>query len=240
MYDGAHGVTFGTYHTWNDWHLIPASRPVISPPAERTSYITVPGMDGAWDYSQAGTGRAVFDDREGSLEFYVENGYWDWNTAYTTIANALGGRRMTVILDDDASHFYRGACWVNKWKSDKGHSTISISYKLYPYKKERFSSLEPWEWDTFNFDLDIVREYKDLTVSGSMGLVVPGTKEANRAVVTAVSGSVTVTVTSGSVQVVSVTLQNGGSYELLVENKEYTFTFSGEGVVSVEYRGGML
>lgn len=240
MYDGEHGVTFGTYHSWKDWHLVPASRPVIDPPAERTNYVTVPGMDGAWDYSQAGVGRATFDDREGSLEFYVENGYWDWNTAYTIILNALGGRRMTVVLDDDASHYYRGACWVNRWKSDKGHSSIVINYKLYPYKKEKFSSIEPWEWDTFNFEQDIVREYGDLAVNGSYTLTVPGTKEANRALVTAKSGSLEVNISCNGAKVTSAVIQNGGSLEVLVENKEYIFTFSGTGVASVEYRGGLL
>lgn len=240
MYNEEHGVTFGTYHTWRDWHLIPASRPVIAPPKERTSYVTVEGMDGAWDLSQAVTGRPVFDDREGNLDFYVENDYWDWNTAYTTILNALGGRRMTVILDDDPSHFYRGACWVDKWKSDKGHSTISIKYKLYPYKREKFSSVEPWEWDTFNFDLDIIRQYKDIQVNGSYYLTVPGMKEANRATVTVTNGTMTVMVTTPGILVTYATLQNGGSLEVVVENQDYTFAFTGTGTVTVDYRGGML
>ena len=38
--------------TWDDWKLIPSSRPVIAPPIERTKFATVPGRDGSLDYSQ--------------------------------------------------------------------------------------------------------------------------------------------------------------------------------------------
>ncbi len=38
--------------TWDDWKLIPSSRPVIAPPIERTKFVTVPGRDGALDYSR--------------------------------------------------------------------------------------------------------------------------------------------------------------------------------------------
>lgn len=31
--------------TWDDWKLIPSSRPVIAPPIERTKFVTVPGRD---------------------------------------------------------------------------------------------------------------------------------------------------------------------------------------------------
>ena len=105
MYNEEHGVTIGRYHSWKHWHLIPTSRPVINPPTERTNLVTVAGMDGSWDLSQAVAQRPVYNDREGTLEFYVENDYWDWNTAYTTIQNALCGKRHMVILDDDRSHF---------------------------------------------------------------------------------------------------------------------------------------
>ena len=33
--------------TWDDWKLIPSSRPVIAPPIERTKFVTVPGRETA-------------------------------------------------------------------------------------------------------------------------------------------------------------------------------------------------
>lgn len=52
-------------NTWDYWFLIPSSRPVISPPIERTNFVTVPGRDGNLDYSQSVSGKPTFDNRTG-------------------------------------------------------------------------------------------------------------------------------------------------------------------------------
>lgn len=119
-------------NTWDDWHLIPSSRPVIAPPQERTNFVTVGGRDGVLDFSQTLSGRPVFDNRSGSIEFYVENDYWDWETAYTTICETLQGKRIKMALEDNPSHYYEGLLYVDKWTSDKGHSKISLKYNLHP------------------------------------------------------------------------------------------------------------
>ena len=120
--------------TWDDWKLIPSSRPVIAPPIERTNFVTVPGRDGSLDYSQTVPKRATFDDRTGKIEFYLENDYegWDWETAYTTICERLKGKRVRFALEDNPSHYYEGLLWVNQFKSDKGHSKITLEYRLHP------------------------------------------------------------------------------------------------------------
>lgn len=120
--------------TWDDWKLIPSSRPVIAPPIERTKFVTVPGRDGSLDYSQTVPKRATFDDRTGKIEFYIENDYdgWDWETAYTTICERLKGKRVRFALEDNPSHYYEGLLWVNQLKSDKGHSKITLEYRLHP------------------------------------------------------------------------------------------------------------
>lgn len=120
--------------TYDDWHLIPSSAPVISPPIERTSFVTVPGMDGTLDYSQTVAGKAVYDNRTGKLEFYLEQGVenWDWETAYTTICDALKGKRVELALADNPAHYYKGLLWVSAYKSDKNFSTITLEYNLHP------------------------------------------------------------------------------------------------------------
>ena len=120
--------------TWDDWKLIPSSRPVIAPPIERTKFVTVPCRDGALDYSRTPANRPTYDDRTGKIEFYLENDYagWDWETAYTTICEALKGQRVRFALEDNPSHYYSGLLWVNQLKSDKGHSKITLEYNLHP------------------------------------------------------------------------------------------------------------
>ena len=119
-------------NTWSDWHLIPSSRPVIAAAMERTKFVTVGGRSGVLDYSQTLSGRPVFDDRTGSIEFYVENDYWDWETAYVTICETLQGKRVQLALEDNPAHYYEGLLYVDKWNSDKGHSKINLKYDLHP------------------------------------------------------------------------------------------------------------
>lgn len=119
-------------NTWSDWHLIPSSRPVIAAAMERTKFVTVGGRSGVLDYSQTLSGRPVFDDRTGSIEFYVENDYWDWETAYMTICETLQGKRVQLALEDNPAHYYEGLLYVDKWTSDKGHSKINLKYDLHP------------------------------------------------------------------------------------------------------------
>ena len=38
-------------NTWNDWHLIPSSRPLINPPSFKSNYIDIPGANGSIDAS---------------------------------------------------------------------------------------------------------------------------------------------------------------------------------------------
>ena len=120
------------YNTWDDWHLIPSSRPVIAPAKERTNFVTVNGRDGVLDFSQTLAGKPTFDNRSGSIEFYVENGYWDWETAYTAICGILQGKRVQLALEDNPAHSYEGLLYVDKWSSEKGHSKITLKYDLHP------------------------------------------------------------------------------------------------------------
>ena len=52
-----HSITIGTKNTWDDWHLIPKSRPLVNPPSVKTNVVDIPGGDGALDLSTALSGR---------------------------------------------------------------------------------------------------------------------------------------------------------------------------------------
>ena len=166
-YDGKHSIKFGSYDSWVDWHLIPTSRPVVAPPAERTSFVTVPGRHGKVDMSWALSGGPIYDNRTGSFEFYVDTSKWNgWHTAYQTIMSKLQGTRIQLILTDDPSWYYEGLCWVDKWTSDERYSTITIKYDLYPFKKRIVFTESSWLWDPFDFENGVIGD----SVSGEEAL----------------------------------------------------------------------
>lgn len=147
-------------NTWKDWHLIPSTRPLFNPPEPKTNYLDVPGMNGSIDLSNAlSDGYPTFQDRTGSQEFYVMNGYKEWYAAYSDIMNFCHGEVCKVILEDEPSYYYLGRVKVNSWKSEKDWSKIVLDFTLDPYKYELTSSVEPWRWDPFSFIDGIVPEY---------------------------------------------------------------------------------
>ena len=146
-----HSVTYGEKNTWDDWHLIPTSRPLFNPPGVKTSYLDIPGANGIIDLTESLTGYPVFENRTGSQEYIVSNGYKPWDVIYSEIMNYLHGQRMKAVLEDDKAFYYEGRFNVNQWKSDKNWSLITIDYDVYPYKKELNSSVEDWFWESFDF-----------------------------------------------------------------------------------------
>ena len=139
-----HSVTFGDKNTWDDWRLVPSSRPVFNPPAQKVKTLDIPGGDGVIDLSQALTRYPVYQNRTGSIEFIVMNDFKPWHMAYSDIMDYLHGQSMRAILEDDPEYFYEGRFTVNTWKSEKDWSRIVIDYDVGPYKWSVLSSIDDW------------------------------------------------------------------------------------------------
>jgi len=133
-YDETHRVTFGEKDSWNDWHLIPTSRPFIAPPNVNTKYIDVPGRSGQLDFTEVLAGKPTYQDRIGSFEFIIAPGYSSWEQLYSEIMAYLHGKRMRMVLSDDPEYYYEGRFSVNALKSSKAYSTITIAYQVGPFK----------------------------------------------------------------------------------------------------------
>lgn len=130
-----HSITFGIKNTWTDWHLIPSSRPVFSPPPVKSKFIDIPGADGEVDLTALFTGGPTFGNRTGSFEFIVAPGYSSWDVTYSTIMNFLHGQRMNAVLEDDPLYFYNGRFSISEWRSDKAYSLITIDYSVGPHRQ---------------------------------------------------------------------------------------------------------
>lgn len=165
-----HSITFGDKNTWDDWRLVPASRPLFNPPPQKTKVIDIPGMDSVIDLSQALTGYPIFGNRTGSLEFIVMNDFKAWQVAYSDIMGYLHGQNMHAVLEDDPEYYYEGRFTVNSWKSEKDRSRITIDYDVSPYKRSAQSSIDDWHWDLLNFQNGVIQQpvFREIAVTTAL------------------------------------------------------------------------
>lgn len=140
-------------NTWEDWHLVPSSRPLFNPPEQKVVNIDLPGTSGLIDLSTTLTNFPLFQNRTGSIEFIVMNDYGEWYERYSEIMDYLHGKTIKAVLDDDVEFYYEGRFFVEDWTSnnDGTWSTIKIGYSVYPYKLRHQSSTSDWLWGPFNF-----------------------------------------------------------------------------------------
>lgn len=131
-----HGVKFGNAHSYDDWGLYLKSRPVISPPVPKTTYIDVPGMDGQLDVSESLAGETKYKNRMCQCEFVLIEKREEWSELCSKIMNYLHGKTMKLILDEDFVWFYEGRFQMNEWRTDKSTATVVIEGNVYPYKKK--------------------------------------------------------------------------------------------------------
>lgn len=232
-----HSVTFGDKNTWDDWHLIPSSRPLFNPPKLKTKYIEIPGSNVVIDLTDSITGFPTYQYREGSLEFYVANGYGEWYDRYSEIMNYLHGKKMQAWLEDDPIFMYEGRFTVNSWKSEKVASKITIDYYVAPYKLERGGdSGEPFIWDPFSFETGIIRDYGNQVVEGSLTMEIVGSQmPVVPTVVT--SAAVTFKIDGKTYELEAGTTK---LYGCTLTNKTYTVEITGNATISIIYTGGSL
>lgn len=125
--------------TYSDWGMVPQSRPLVNPPEPKTTYIDIPGMNGAIDSTEILVSDVKYGMCEGQWKFYVLNDYNnkmdginDWSDLYHDLCNVLHGRYATCVLESDPNHSYVGRFAISSWESSKDYSEVAINYKIYP------------------------------------------------------------------------------------------------------------
>lgn len=148
-------------NTWDNWRIVPTSRPVFAPPAPKTNYTEVPGANGKLDLSQILTGYPLYSNRTGSIEFIVMNDFRHWQTAYTDIMTTIHNKKLFCVYEEDPEYFYVGRWSVQSWTTGNDHSKIVLAYDLEPYKWRLYDSNDAWLWDPFNFYTGVITSRYD-------------------------------------------------------------------------------
>lgn len=234
-YENEYGVKFGDKHSFRDFGLYPKSKMVVNPPDVREVYVEVAGADGDLDITEALTGRANYESREGKFEFTVTD-RTKWDAVYSALMNEIHGRKMRVILDEDPYYYYYGRVKVDSFKTNKHTATITVEGYFEPYKKSLTANSEMWLWDPFNFETGVARDYANLVVDGTLTTTVVGSRMPVTPVIE-VSSNMTLTYGGTTYQLSTGRNRIAG---MVLADQEYTFTFTGNGSVSIDFEIGSL
>lgn len=229
-------VSINGIHLLKEYKLALKERHCVQPPVPKMLYQDVPGADGSMDLSTASANRTVYERREIKMNFGCGKNLSEWPTVFSSILREFHGKNGTIIFDDDPSYFYTGRMAVSDYKRVQTLGTFTITINAEPYKYELLSSLEDWKWGPFNFRTGVIRDYKDLQVSGSRELVIFGTEKWVIPEITA-SGIMAVRFEGNTYD-----LKKGVQkiYGIVIKEGNNQLVFNGNGTISVSYRGGVL
>lgn len=124
------GIRFGDYHSYNDLRLILTKKEIGSPAIKETK-IEIEGADSYLDLT----------DFFGEPKYQNVNHKFDFSTIeknslslFSTIKNALHGKKVRIILDDDPAFYYVGRLSVSSFTNEKGIGALTIEADCEPYK----------------------------------------------------------------------------------------------------------
>lgn len=126
------GVTFDTYHSYDDFSLIMSSKEIAAPKT-KTVKIDVPGADGSIDLTDY-FGEPKYEDCTHKFQFSTIVPQSEFLTRFSTIKNAIHGKKLRIVLDDDPGFFYIGRCYVSSFTNDKNIGRISVECDCEPWK----------------------------------------------------------------------------------------------------------
>lgn len=131
------GVKFGNYHSWDNWKLLLKSKS-IGFPTPKTNVIDIPGANGSLDLTEALTGEVMYENRELSFTFLTTEKLsgQGWADMISTIATALHGKRLDIILDDDSDLTYNGRCTIDAFATSSIKQEITIVCDCDPFKTD--------------------------------------------------------------------------------------------------------
>ena len=213
------GIMFGNHHSWNDFQLILASK-TIGTPSPKTEVIDIPGGDGVLDLTEF-FGETKYSNRNLSFEFSSMTTPSNFMPLFSAVQNALHGKKMPIVLDDDPGWYYTGRISVSEWKTDRNIGKLVVDCDCEPYKYQISPTV-------------ITR-----SISGTSTINLPNSRKRLVPEVKVTSGSgLTVTFGSGSVWTLS-----SGSYllpELELVEGDNPVTVTGTGTITFTYTQGKL
>lgn len=231
-----------TYHTLDDWGLGLGNNNYIGDPEMETTYIQIPGRSGLLDATEAISGRRVYKKRQLAFQLGGKRGRLNWDSVISSLRNNVNGRVCRLILDNDKSFFWRGRVYIENFDRFRELGTFTLAVPTAdPYKYSVLTSAEPWLWDPFNFETDMITYVGAVTVTGTKTVTIPrGHMPTCPELVVSDKTSGTFSVTYDGTTYELSTGSNKVPSILVGGDQDVDLTFAGTAKVEIVYRSGSL
>lgn len=231
-----------TYHTLDDWDLALGNNNYIGDPEMETTYIQVPGRTGLIDATEVISGRRIYKKRSLEFELGGIRDRLDWDGVISAFRNNIDGRVCRLTLDNDRNYYWRGRAYIKGFDRFRDLGTFSLAVPTAdPYKYSKTSSAEPWLWDPFNFETDMITYIGAITVVGSISVTIPhGHMATSPELVVSDMTSPTFTVTSNGMTYPLIVGTNRVPSILVGGDSDVELEFTGDAKIQIVYRSGSL
>ncbi len=126
------GITFGNLHSYKDLKLI-LTKKEIGSPAVKERKIEIEGADGDLDLTEF-FGEPKYENATHKFEFSTIVPQAQFLSLFSTVKNALHGKKMRIVLDDDPLFYYMGRVKVSSFTNERNIGMINIECDCEPYK----------------------------------------------------------------------------------------------------------
>lgn len=207
------------YNTWYDWRLTLTAKDVTAPEA-KTNYVSIDGMSGTLDLSEALTGDVLYNDRTVTASFWSSEGtFQERATLLKTVTAALHGKKVQIVEPDDPEYYFLGRIKIKSVEQDQVHIAFTIE-----------ATCEPWRYA-------VEETERRVDVNGDLDAVINNTGVKTLTPTLTVTGTVYVTfngnttkLTAGTWKITDLRLAQGVNVVKLSGWGSVTFTYREAGL----------
>ena len=161
------GAKIGEYHTLSDWGLyLKVGSPNISEAEVDEYLVQVPGSDTLLNLTNSMDDKSHYKKRTITMELLCRAPKKMWPSLYAKISNAIHGKWLQCVFDDDPSWYWEGL-WHVSMSRDRLTSAFTITGTCSPFKRSIHDGSDDWLWSPFNFEEDVIREYSNIKLQAN-------------------------------------------------------------------------
>ena len=126
------GIRFGDLHSYDDLKMILSGKD-MGAPAVKSMKLDIEGADSALDLTDF-FGEPKYEDVTHKFQFSTIVPCSEFMTLYSRIKNAIHGKKMRIILDDDPLFYWMGRIYVSGFTNEKSIGQVEVECDCEPYK----------------------------------------------------------------------------------------------------------